>query len=75
MTADSTQPDAPHRRGLATAAMQAMCAMQFASGEAWPSFAAWAEQAVPGVTFDEGDRQAMADSAVAFGRLAGMLDG
>jgi len=67
--------DAPHRRDLATAATQAMCAMQFASGEAWPSFAAWAEQAVPGISFDPGDRAAMAEGAVVMGRLAGVLDG
>jgi hypothetical protein len=71
----SAEADAPHRRGLATAAMQAMCAMQFAAGDAWPSFAAWAEQATPGVTFDEGDRAAMAEGAVVMGRLAGVLDG
>jgi len=68
------QPDAPHRRDLATAATQAMCAMQFAA-QAWPSFAAWAEQHVPDVAFDEGDRLAMAEAAVVMGRLAGVLDG
>jgi hypothetical protein len=52
-----------------------MCAMQFASGDAWPSFAAWAGQATPGVTFGEGDRLAMAEGAVVMGRLAGVLDG
>lgn len=62
------------RRELATAAHAAMCAMLFASSEAWPAFAAWAGQNVPGQTWGEADRLAMAGNAATLARLARHLD-
>jgi hypothetical protein len=63
------------RRELATAAHGAMSAVLFiTSPQAWPAFAAWAEQATPGVTWDEAHRQALAGNAATLARLARHLD-
>jgi len=64
------------RRELATAAHAAMSAVLFVtSPDVWPAFAAWAEQATPGVTWDEGHRLAMAGNAAVMARLARHVDG
>jgi hypothetical protein len=63
------------RRELATAAHAAMCAMLFATRpETWPAFAAWAEQHVPGESWGEADRLALAGNAATLARLARHLD-
>lgn len=68
--------DAEFTHALAMAAKQASCAMQFASEPGvWPSFAAWAEQMVPGVTWGEADRVALAENAMVMGKLGAHLDG
>lgn len=63
------------RRELATAAHAAMCAILYAADpDRWPGFAAWAEQHIPGDTWTEADRLALAGHAAVLARLAKHLD-
>lgn len=63
------------RREVATAAHAAMCAILYATDpQRWPGFAAWAEQHIPGDTWGEEDRLALAGHAAVLARLAKHLD-
>jgi hypothetical protein len=67
--------DRERRERMASVLFGGQVAMMFVSDpDIWPAFAAWAERKIPGIIWDENDRQCMAADALVMNILGERLD-